>query len=312
MKSNDIGHLVTLADKYGLHYYSEMILGLPEETQDTWKSGLCELLELGQHSLIEIMLAQVLENTELHRTQVDQYRMETIEVSNFLPLGVDEIDIKETSHLVKSTSTMTTDDLIQGYLYGWMISHLHMNNYSKLLAKFHRHVNGISYRQFYDRMWERLLQGGDTVVDQEFQMIKQALTNIYHHGETCLPHVTLGGLQFVSTARIYQAIYECYDMVEQIARSFGPIPTSMIEIHRRTLVNDRYSLPFRVQTEFDIDSWQPGRFQYEITSKNVAVPKDKWAFQSNAKRDKHLHTIIRQVDNVCQTTHLESKTVDLV
>ena len=55
MDVNRISDVVDKARKRNLNVYTEMILGLPEETVDSWKDGMCLLMETGQDlSLIHI------------------------------------------------------------------------------------------------------------------------------------------------------------------------------------------------------------------------------------------------------------------
>ena len=295
MKVNDISTLVKMGDEYGLHYYSEMILGLPAETKESWKQGVCELLELGQHSRIEILLAQILENTEMFTHQVGQYQLQTIEVVNFLPLGMDESGIAESSLIVNKTNTMTTADLIECYMYAWMITHLHVNNYSKVLAKYFRNVHGVAYRKFYDRMFDRLWNGGSTGIHAEFTKIKQAITNIYSYGETRSDEICLGNLQFGSMQNVYQHIYDCLDLGLAVAKSFGTVPAGIIDLHNRALENDRYSIPFVIETDVDVKTWEPGPCRFEIISKNHAFKRDYFGFFSNLRRGKQLETVVRRL-----------------
>lgn len=295
MKINDISGLIKLGDEYNLHYYSEMILGLPAETLESWKDGLCELLELGQHSRIEILLAQVLDNTEMSSQQVSQYRMQLIDVKEFLPLGLDESGITESSPIVKSTSTMTTQELVEAYMYSWMITHLHINNYTKILAKYCRYVLGISYRKFYDKVFARVWPGGSTGFHDEFEKIKSCITNIYTVGETRSQEITMGNLQFGSIQTVYNSIFECLSLGLDVAKSFGPIPQGIVDIHNRTLENERYSLPHFTDTDVDVNTWELGPCRFEITSKNFAFEKNYWGFFKNLRRGKQLETIIRRV-----------------
>lgn len=296
MRINDISSLVRMGDEYGLHYYSELILGLPAETLESWKQGICELLELGQHTRIEILLAQVLEGTEMYTHQMGEYRMTTVEVANFVPLGIDESGIQETSQIVNRTSTMTTLDLVESYMYAWTITHLHINNYSKILAKYLRHVHDVSYRRFYDRMFDHLWSGGTTGIHSEFQKIRTAITNIYSQGQTGLPDIVLGNLQFGSMERVYHCIYDCLRLGLDTAQSFGhDIPSGIVDLHNRSLENDRYQLPHVVDLDVDIKTWQPGSCRWEIVSKNQAFKKDYWGFFSNLRRGKQLETVVRRV-----------------
>ena len=55
MKVNRITEQIEKSKEYGVKTYTEFILGLPEETLDSWKEGFSKVLECGQHlSLIHI------------------------------------------------------------------------------------------------------------------------------------------------------------------------------------------------------------------------------------------------------------------
>lgn len=292
MKTRDIQDLITLGDRFGLHHYTELILGLPEETLESWKHGICQLLELGQHSRIEVLLAMIMENTEMFTHQVKQFDMRTIRVTEFVPLAIDECGIKESSEVVRQTSTMTTQDLIEAYMYSWMITHFHINNYSKLLAKYCRHVLQISYREFYDRLFALLWSDSSTRAHLEFQKIKQALTNIYAQGRSGFDDITLGNLQFGSLSTNYQNLYDFQDLALGVAQQFGPIDPGVIDIHYRSVDNDRHTVPYRTNTQVNIDTWQSADCTYDILSKDHATQKNHAFFFRDVRRKKQIENVI--------------------
>ena len=69
MDVNRVQDLIALSKRYNVGTYTEVILGLPEETLESWCDGLCEILELGQHDSIDMWFAQLLENSELNLSE---------------------------------------------------------------------------------------------------------------------------------------------------------------------------------------------------------------------------------------------------
>ena len=295
MKINAIADLIQLGDQHGLHYYTELILGLPAETKESWKNGICELLELGQHNRIEVLLAQVLENTDMFTHQLEAYRMQTIEATNTVVLGINECGIEEKSRLVKATNTMSTADMIESYMYSWMITNLHHNGYSKFLAKYMRNVHGIRYREYYDSMFDLLWSGGSSELHAEFNKVKQAIENIYTIGISNNDDIRLNNLQFGSMKKIYESVYDCQDLALAVAQSLANIPKGIIDLHHRSVENDRYQLPYIVDVDVDINTWKPGKYRFEVVSKNQSFERNYYGFYSNVRRGKHLETIVRPI-----------------
>ncbi len=67
MEISDLKLIFDKCNTEGIPSYTELILGLPKETFNSWRRGLCEVIEAGQHNAIESWLAQMLENAELNQ-----------------------------------------------------------------------------------------------------------------------------------------------------------------------------------------------------------------------------------------------------
>ena len=146
-----------LSEKYDVNTYTEVILGLPLETKETWRDGLCELLECGQHQSIDFNLAEVLVNSELNEDLYKEtYKIKTKRLTQYYTLKEDSFP--ESGNVVIETSTMSTTDLIESYMYAWMIVHCHINGYTQLYSKFARNYHNVSFRVFYDKLFEKLHQ----------------------------------------------------------------------------------------------------------------------------------------------------------
>ena len=80
IKPTSAKKLFELSTKRNIEFYTELMLGLPMETKETWMKGMTDLLEMGQHNRIIIIPVVLLENTELGDIQKDLYGIKTIEV----------------------------------------------------------------------------------------------------------------------------------------------------------------------------------------------------------------------------------------
>ena len=66
MSINKISDQIEKSKKYGVKTYSELILGLPEETLESWKDGFAQILECGQHESIDVWFCQMFGDTDLN------------------------------------------------------------------------------------------------------------------------------------------------------------------------------------------------------------------------------------------------------
>jgi hypothetical protein len=268
MAVNNIQHLLNLSKQYDLTTYTELILGLPLETLDSWKTGISDLLDLGQHDRIEILVAIVLENTEMHNVQVAKHKMELVDSQEIVTYSdPDECPIVETAPVVKATNTMTTADMIEAYMFGWIVTHWHNANYSRLLSMYCCKVLKVSYKQFYERM-QQVICNDNGIVGQTYRRHFDALTNIYSKGVSQDEELKLSNLQFYASKLFYDNIEQMVDIGTQVAKSFGNIDAGLIELQRRCLKNSAWPTVDTVNTSVDIETWQEAPCVYKIQYSN--------------------------------------------
>lgn len=295
MNTNNTKQLMRLSKETGLPCYTELILGLPEETLESWKHGICELLELGQHNRIEIYPAHILENTELNLVQRSKYQMKTVAVEGALPFSNNELEIVEYVDTVCSTNTMGTDELVEAYLYAWMITNIHIAGYSKLLAKYHRYVHNIPYRKFYDNLFRKISIGGDTVIHEKFEDIKSAITGIYTVGHTGREDLRLGNLMHDAGLTLYKNLDKVLDFILENAVLVENIDAGIIEIQKRILLNDFYSLPAVVSTSVDIENWEAEDCVYKVESATLDLDLNYTNMYHKIRRDGKIYNKIEKI-----------------
>jgi len=182
MDVNKVQNLIQLSKQYNVGTYTEVILGLPEETLESWCQGLCEILELGQHDSIDMWFAQVLENSEMAtKDSIEKYKISSISSADYFALynRNDYKDIQEQIDLVNGTSTMSLEDLSTAYMYGWLIIHWHISGYSQRIAKAVRE-KGISYKEYYDELFSMVKQ--HEIFSKHFYLLKNLVTKYLRYG----------------------------------------------------------------------------------------------------------------------------------
>jgi len=132
--------------------YTELILGLPGETYESWVSGIDKLLTTGQHNNIEVWLCQMLVNAELSSTESKkEHGIETANIKNYISGDTEDLEGIE---IIKSTNTLTYKELLDCYMYSWMITNYHSFGWTQIISRWLHNTQGISYREFYDKLFE--------------------------------------------------------------------------------------------------------------------------------------------------------------
>lgn len=151
---NNFKELLNKCNINNIQTYTELILGLPGETALSWKEGKARLLAAGQHNNIEIWLCQLLENAELNsRQSLSDYKIESVPIRNYIS-GEHSEDIIEGINIIKATETMTHDELIECYLYSWMITNFHSFGWTQIISRWLNVTQGVDFQQFYDDLFE--------------------------------------------------------------------------------------------------------------------------------------------------------------
>jgi radical SAM superfamily enzyme YgiQ (UPF0313 family) len=266
MEINEISTMLKLSEEYNIPTYSELILGLPEETLESWKAGLAELLEAGQHQSLDVWYAQLLPNSELAQPlSMQKHGIKTVMTVDYMNQwqSIDGNDYPEIMEIVKETNTMTTDDIIDAYMYSWLIIQLHITGYTQLFSKYCRYVKNISYRTFYDLLLTAIQL--DTILGKHYQEVKQTTKSYFNDGILINQEKILGnGIHAMS----YEYLFNNREMVNQFALNFvrqlTDIPDSIAELQNHFVYNENSVYPVTVLSDYNVRTWEKNKTIYQI------------------------------------------------
>ncbi|MEK6855114.1 MAG: cobalamin-dependent protein [Nanoarchaeota archaeon] len=119
------------ATEEGKKTFSDLILGLPEETYESFVEGVNTLIELGQHNRIQFNNLSILPNTVMYDPEYrNKYGLVTVEtdiVNIHGSLGELEDGVYEKQQLVVATNSMPKTDWVRTRNFGYMAGLLHFN-----------------------------------------------------------------------------------------------------------------------------------------------------------------------------------------
>jgi hypothetical protein len=134
--------------------YSDLILGLPGETYDSFASGVSAVIDNGQHNRIQFNNLSILPNAEMGDPEYQKkYGMEIIE-SNIInihgSLAESREEISEMQQLVVSTASMPREDWVRTRTFCWMAAFLHFDKVLQIPLIILHEVCGVSYRELFE------------------------------------------------------------------------------------------------------------------------------------------------------------------
>lgn len=134
--------------------YSDLILGLPGETYETFADGVNLLISSGQHNRIQFNNLSILPNAEMGNPEYQkQHGMRTVrsEIINIHGERVKlEDDVPEYQDLVVATNSMPAEDWVKTRIFCWMTALLHFDKIFQIPLIIANHLTGATYRELIE------------------------------------------------------------------------------------------------------------------------------------------------------------------
>lgn len=179
-KNLTLDKFANLLAKYndaGIPSYSELILGLPGETYESFCRGICELLEAGQHNSISVYHCEVLVNSELaQKDYAEKHGLVTAKVPfNHIHSADIAEEVTEYSYLIIGTNTLSNTMWVKANLFSVCVQCFHNLGLLRCFALYQYYEQGMRYLEFYNRLSVFIEETKDTLVHTLFERFENAL-----------------------------------------------------------------------------------------------------------------------------------------
>ncbi len=258
---NHVQEVFALCEKNNIPLYTELILGLPGETLESWKQNFYKLFEAGNHTGISVYQCELLENAEMNLLQKKLYKIDEVVVYDYMEGSNNEDELKESITLVKSTSSLSNEQMLDAQVWSWFITTFHVNGLTNWISRFLKKYKHISYETFYEKLYQHLEKF--SWLDQERNKVSKHYTdwmnngkidycvnnNINIHGWNLI-HSTLINLQHSNQFdNLYSFLHKFileFDLEESVAQD-------LIQFQKNYVVNynDILSYPKIVNTKYN-------------------------------------------------------------
>ena len=154
--------LIKMYNEAGIATYTELILGLPGETYESFADGIDKLLNLGQHNSIYIHNCEWLPCSQMGDYEyIKKFGISTSLIALNQPHieNTANDEIPEKSRLVTSTCSMTCNDWMRMNVFSFTVQCFHHMGLLSFFALYLHYKKEISYRDFYEQLVEWLHKG---------------------------------------------------------------------------------------------------------------------------------------------------------
>ena len=152
IKFDNFSELTETFRKNEIPTYTELIMGLPGETLESWKKGLEILASGSQIGSIYIYNCGVFVNAPMNEpTYMKFHNIKTIRSPIFLAhSSIHDRGIPEFEYITISSKSFSTDDLKEIYLFSWLFQTFHSLGIFEYITKYYHDEKKLLYVKFYE------------------------------------------------------------------------------------------------------------------------------------------------------------------
>ncbi len=165
IENKTYAELQKLFTKNNIATFTDLIIGLPGETYDSFTEGVSEIIANGQHNRIQFINLTILENTLMADQEYQQkYGLNIIE-TKLIPhhSSLTEAEsLVETQYLVTATKMMPARDWIRSRVFSWMASLLHFDKLLQIPFIVLNELVGVSYKDLFESFMNKV--SGENII----------------------------------------------------------------------------------------------------------------------------------------------------
>jgi len=183
LKEEAMTKVAETAFREGMSVNTELIIGLPGETWESWTSGLCDLLS--KDIIVEAYPVTILQNSEMNDAAYkEEHGITQVTLKSYFSNIVDEY--QET---LTGTKDLPEEQMKKLWLWTWYTSMMDANGFTQIVTRYLNKRHGMPFEKFY----ERLLDWG---LETESAAAHKWLKKWQAYGENLEFNMFLAGLTY--------------------------------------------------------------------------------------------------------------------
>jgi len=180
MKFKEFSELTATFREHNIPTYTELILGLPGETLESYKKGLEIVMKDTKILAIMIYNCGIFPNAPMNEPSYrEYYKIKTIHSPIYLQhSSIHDRGMNEYEFITTSTSTFTLSDLKEMYLFSWCTQTFHSLGIFEYLSKYYNKIHGLTYIKFYETFLD-FCRTNQSIFSDEYKKVVINMNNGY-------------------------------------------------------------------------------------------------------------------------------------
>ena len=168
-------NLLTEYNKANMKTYSELILGLPGETYESFIRGIGKLFEIGQHFVFEVYGCIMLPNATMgQKDYIEKHGIKTVRSEIIRPhFNNEAFSVPEYNTIIVETNTMSREMWVRATAFYYMVKALHGNGLLRAFAIYLFNEKGVPYESFYDKALDYFEENPELTVSGLYRDVKE-------------------------------------------------------------------------------------------------------------------------------------------
>lgn len=154
----------------GIPTYTELILGMPGETYESFSKGICGLLESGQHNSMLVYECQVYDNSPMGDPEYKKkFGIQTSKIPIFgIHYNPDFSGVQEYFDVITGTNSMPKQDWVKSFMFAITLQAFHHFGLLKFFALYLRHEKNVPFYDFYNGLIDYIFSAKGTYLNELF------------------------------------------------------------------------------------------------------------------------------------------------
>ncbi|MBQ4339351.1 MAG: B12-binding domain-containing radical SAM protein [Clostridia bacterium] len=167
--------------KHNINTYTDLMVGLPEETLESFCKSLFGVIEAGQHYSLTIHRCEVFPNTPIYSDEIrEKYQIKTVnsQLCQKHSIVDKDLDFSSRSQVIVGTRTMTPMEWYTAERISFCAQSFHSMGLLRFFAVYLRKARNVSYYDFYMKLYDW--------IENKSAVVKRLLD---HTCETFIPFI---------------------------------------------------------------------------------------------------------------------------
>ena len=174
IKFDKFTELTTIFREHSIPTYSEIIMGLPGETLESFKNGLETLADDTKLDAIYIYNCGVLPNAPMNEpSYVAHHKIKTVRSPIYLAHSdVQNRQMSEYEYITTSTASFTEDEFKEMHYFAWLFQTFHSFGIFECTSVFYKQTYGLSTLKFFEALLD-FCRTHQSIISEEYEKVVQ-------------------------------------------------------------------------------------------------------------------------------------------